>query len=382
MTEKEVTTPLVSVIVRTKDRPGLLKEALGSISEQTYRPLEVVLVNDGGCHLDGDVYTAFLGEIPMHYVRHEQARGRSAALNAGAERASGIYLAFLDDDDIYCPDGIASLVEGCVKSGARAVYGQVLCRTLPAQGRQDEMESGVLGEPFSFGKLLFENYIATNALLVSKALEEETGPFDPAFEIFEDWDWIIRMACISEPRFVDAVVGVYRTFTSSTLTGKGGIELHRFYREKLLEKHLGKATGADFLDHVQRTVDKIVLEKDAKIHHLEAQTESLTEQVRIKTEWVRDRDDYIVTLQEAIANLQEVIRQKDGHIEWLTTKNEAITAENKAITAENEAITAENEAIKKTLDEILSSRFWKITKPGRVLIKTVRKILPKKDNVR
>ena len=108
------------------------------------------------------------------------------------------------------------------------------------------------------------------------------------------------------------------------------MELHRFYKEKLLEKHLGKATAADFLDHVQRAVDKIVLEKDAQNHYIEARVESLSEEVGIKTKWVRDRDDYIVTLQEEIAKLQEmiakfeeVLRQKDGHIEWLTMKNEA-----------------------------------------------------------
>ena len=46
------TNPLVSIIVRTKDRPRLLRRALQSIAAQTYRPIEVVLVNDGGCDLE------------------------------------------------------------------------------------------------------------------------------------------------------------------------------------------------------------------------------------------------------------------------------------------------------------------------------------------
>ena len=50
----EEKTPLVSIIVRTKDRPKLLKRALQSIFAQTYRPIEVVLVNDGGCDLPDD----------------------------------------------------------------------------------------------------------------------------------------------------------------------------------------------------------------------------------------------------------------------------------------------------------------------------------------
>jgi glycosyltransferase involved in cell wall biosynthesis len=42
----------VSIIVRTKDRPKLLKRALQSIAAQIYRPIEVVLVNDGGCDFE------------------------------------------------------------------------------------------------------------------------------------------------------------------------------------------------------------------------------------------------------------------------------------------------------------------------------------------
>ena len=379
--------PLVSVIVRTKDRPELLQDALKSIASQTYQSIETVLVNDGGCEVDQGKAEAILGEIPLSYVKNETSLGRGAALNVGLEKSKGVYAAFLDDDDIYYDGGIAALMDGAIKNGAEAVYGQVVCKS--TAGSEDVVKAErVVGEPFYFGKLLFENYIATNSLLVSKKLVKKIGPFDNDFEIFEDWDWIIRMASICEPLFIHSVIGEYRILSSSTLTGKGGIKLHRFYKEKLLEKHLGKATAADFLDHVQRAVDKIVLEKDAQNHYIEARIESLSEEVGIKTKWVRDRDDYIVTLQEEIAKLQEmiakfeeVLRQKDGHIEWLAMKNEAITAENEAIIAVNKTITTENEAIKKTLDEILSSRSWQITKPVRVVGASVRNIFPRKDHV-
>ena len=57
--------PLVSVIVRTKDRPKLLKRAIQSISAQTYRPIEVILVNDGGCDLDVEELKGILGDISL-----------------------------------------------------------------------------------------------------------------------------------------------------------------------------------------------------------------------------------------------------------------------------------------------------------------------------
>ena len=71
--------PLVSIIVRTKDRPKLLNRALQSISAQTYRPLEVVVVNDGGCDLDVEELKDILRDISLNYMRLEKNTGRSHA---------------------------------------------------------------------------------------------------------------------------------------------------------------------------------------------------------------------------------------------------------------------------------------------------------------
>src|SRR5512135_2804388 len=92
-------TPLVSIIVRTKDRPKLLEHALESIAAQTYRPIEVVLVNDGGCDLDIEKLRSILGDVSLKYVRLENNAGRAHAGNVGIEHAQGDYIGFLDDDD-------------------------------------------------------------------------------------------------------------------------------------------------------------------------------------------------------------------------------------------------------------------------------------------
>ncbi len=77
--------PLVSIIVRTKDRPKLLKRALQSIAAQTYRPIEVVLVNDGGCDLDVEELRTILGDVSLSYRRLEKNMGRAHAGNVGIE---------------------------------------------------------------------------------------------------------------------------------------------------------------------------------------------------------------------------------------------------------------------------------------------------------
>jgi len=101
---------LVSIIVRTKDRPKLLMRALQSIASQTYTYIEVVLVNDGGCDLDIKELQDILGGMLLSYIKLEKNTGRAHAGNIGIKNAQGEYIAFLDDDDEYYPEHIDNLV--------------------------------------------------------------------------------------------------------------------------------------------------------------------------------------------------------------------------------------------------------------------------------
>ena len=409
-------SPLVSVIVRTKDRAELLKDALRSIAGQTHSPVQVVLVNDGGCEVDLVEAESILGDIPVDYFRHDTSLGRGAALNQGLEHAKGDYVAFLDDDDIYYPSGIARLVTAAIKSGRQAVYGRVVCKTGNPVDVETDTTQRVLGEPFHFGKLLFENFIAINSLLVSRELVEITGPFDNDFEIFEDWDWIIRLAINSSPLFVDAVVGEYRMFLSCTLTGKGGAGLHRRCRERLLEKHLEKITGAYLLDYNQRVIDRIVLEKDAKNQHmlnkivlekdsknqqLEMALDSLSEQhkgveeqekkrsemIASLSQYIRKNEQTIHDLERSIHDLERIIHAHEqtihGHERTIHDHEQTIHAHEQTIHDHERTIYRKEgqiDELGQALGHIRSSYFWRATKPVRLLETTAARLLRKNVN--
>ena len=99
--------PLVSIIVRTKDRPKLLERALQTVASQTYRPIEVVLVNDGGCDLDIKA-EKILEDMSLNYIRLEKNTGRAHAGNIGLGNVNGKYVGFLDDDDEFYPEHVSS----------------------------------------------------------------------------------------------------------------------------------------------------------------------------------------------------------------------------------------------------------------------------------
>lgn len=106
-----LSTPLVSVIVPIYNVEDYLKECLDSIICQTYRHMEIILVNDGStdhCGMICDEYAILDGRVR---VVHQSNRGLSAARNAGLDVAKGEYISFIDSDDYLDKHFIAKLLE-------------------------------------------------------------------------------------------------------------------------------------------------------------------------------------------------------------------------------------------------------------------------------
>ena len=94
----------VAIIVRTKNRPKQLGEALASINNAHIPNLEVVVVNDGGMDVQQVVTAASANGTSHVYLSLATNQGRSEAGNLGAEASRASYLFFLDDDDLLAPD--------------------------------------------------------------------------------------------------------------------------------------------------------------------------------------------------------------------------------------------------------------------------------------
>jgi len=176
----EVTREVVpiSVIVRTKDRLQLLDEAVQSIRSGGY-PCEIVIVNDDGATpaVDG-----------VKLVEHEQSRGRSEAMNGGVRAAASKFIAFLDDDDLYYREHLATLA-GATQKPAAAWYTDAISHFV-----QSGTRLRLFAQDFDRDLLLLDNYIPLPTLLVARETFLDAGGFDPAFDLFEDWDFLIRVA--------------------------------------------------------------------------------------------------------------------------------------------------------------------------------------------
>jgi GT2 family glycosyltransferase len=188
--------PLVSIIVRTKDRPALLKGALRSIAAQIYRPIEVVLVNDGGCDLDIEEIKNILVDINLNYIRLEKNSGRATAANVGIENSKGDYMGFLDDDDEFYPDHLKVLIETLAHSSCKIAYtdAETSHVEFDRDGNVTEKNTYVdNSQDFSPNILIFQNYIPFMCLLFDREVLDETR-FNEHFEIFEDWVLLIDLS--------------------------------------------------------------------------------------------------------------------------------------------------------------------------------------------
>lgn len=206
--------PLVSVLVRTHKRPALLRQALASVANQTWRNLEVVVVEDGSS--EGEtVCNAFRDKLTIRYVRLSPAVGRAAAGNRALAEARGEWLCFLDDDDLLFSDHIEVLVQTVQESGLLGAYAlawRVFCRT-------EDNERGVIreiwhdtfpDEPFSRYVLWRHNFMPIQSVLFHRSLYERYGGFAVDMDQLEDWNLWTRYTLENDFVQVRKVTSLYR----------------------------------------------------------------------------------------------------------------------------------------------------------------------------
>jgi glycosyltransferase involved in cell wall biosynthesis len=183
----------ISVIVPTRDRPDYLRQALASIRALEAPDLKFeILVGDNGSDLRTGEVAAEFNAIHIPVTR----TGAGAARNAGLMAASGDYIAFLDDDDVWLPEHIrphmALFDENPELDGVMA---QVIAV-------DDELRQ--LDEPWPVrapqdGNALLQSmlsgyYPQIGATIVRASVRESVGLFDESLLGDQDWDWQLRVA--------------------------------------------------------------------------------------------------------------------------------------------------------------------------------------------
>jgi GT2 family glycosyltransferase len=186
--------PAISVVIRTRNRPLKLRNALLSLANQTQRDFEVVVVNDGGEDV-ADVLSPFEAQYPIRYVRHEQHLDAGSTATTGLNAAQGEWLCFLDDDDIVYPFHLELLYQTALAQPDYRFFYTHFNRVLMLErGPHLVTHSRLRSEPqpFDRDKFLWTNYIVVHAWLFHRVVHETIGPLNPELFVLQDWDYLIR----------------------------------------------------------------------------------------------------------------------------------------------------------------------------------------------
>jgi glycosyltransferase involved in cell wall biosynthesis len=187
-------TPVVTVVLPTLNRAARLKRSAGSVLHQTFRDLELIIVDDGSTE-DIRAAAAQLDDPRVVYVRRDARGGPAAARNTGVQHARGQYVAFQDSDDEWLLDklelqlqalaasgGAELCIAGLVRIGGERVQSYLL---LPGPDPATLTHAAALANP--------TRYVHTQCWLVRRDALLAAGAFDEALFLWDDWDMLIRL---------------------------------------------------------------------------------------------------------------------------------------------------------------------------------------------
>ncbi len=191
--------PLVSIVVPTYNRAGNITKTVDSILDQTYKNIELIIVDDGSTDNTQDVLKSYADRI--QYIYQDNA-GPSAARNKGIQEAQGEFIAFLDSDDLWKPEKIEKQVELLIKAGPEVPC--CICNSTMdgyTAENKNSFEIANLVPPYQEGiwhnvfEVLLSRFILFNqAIMVRKEALNNAKGFDESLWLLEDHDLALSLA--------------------------------------------------------------------------------------------------------------------------------------------------------------------------------------------
>jgi len=213
--------PLVSVILANLNKGGYIGYAIDSVLCQTYRNLELIVV-DGGSRDDSVkvIESRATADSRIHLIL-EKRSGKSSALNRGFLESAGELIAFIDADDLYhreklsrqvrlmqsLPDVSMCHTNGWIIDGAGESSGKVY--------HDDLSPFPSFGNTNPIGALVRHNFILNGSAVVRRDVFQEQK-FDERLMRTDDWDFWVRMATTHRFHYLDELLYAYRVYEGNT----------------------------------------------------------------------------------------------------------------------------------------------------------------------
>ena len=228
----ETDRPLVSVIMPVYNHRDFVVDAIKSVYAQTYRPIELIIIDDGSSDNSPEAVKAFIEASPPEGVQirfhKRENRGAPATINEGLRQAAGEYLTILNSDDLYTSERLERCVERAQLSRARLVFTYVT--PIGSDGKPLNLDHAwrawynalVINEldkepSLSFLTLANNLAVSSGNLFFTRGLVEEIGAFRD-YKYAHDVDFVLRTCRLEEPVLIRDSLYCYRIHAQNTIS--------------------------------------------------------------------------------------------------------------------------------------------------------------------
>lgn len=258
--------PLVSVIIPTYNRSGLVREAINSVLSQTVKDVEVIVVDDGSTD-DTKSVVAAMGERRVRYFNTPNG-GPAKARNYGLDRAGGDYVAFLDSDDLWPPDYLQRMTDSLLQNTQYgAAYSSIEKSDFSGVVHTEKKPDG------PSGRIACELF-KTSFIWIFAAVFRRSAWADIRFDeslatVAEDSDVILRMSLRTQFLFVRQAYAIHRSSHDSISAAHNYslnrlLSLERFYFQLGGSAAVAQNAAYKKLSHTCRSLAKKYLRNGAK----------------------------------------------------------------------------------------------------------------------
>jgi glycosyltransferase involved in cell wall biosynthesis len=215
-------TSLVSVIIATYKRPKHLIRAINSVLTQTYKNIEIIVVDDNNENdefrkLTEKVLKKLIDENKIIYIQHQHNKGTADARNTGIKEANGEFICFLDDDDEYFPLKTESQIKVFQNSEDKIglVYGSYLRKDLRLN-KESIIKPKIKGD---VSHIIGLNKIGPPSIVMCKtSVINIIGGFDKSLPYKEDIDFYLRLSPYCDISYTNEIVTKYYTEHKSSMS--------------------------------------------------------------------------------------------------------------------------------------------------------------------
>lgn len=212
--------PLVSVVIATYNMGQYLGLAINSILEQTWKNLEIIVVDDGSKDHTPEMMQQYAGDVRVNYIRNEN-QGQPKAKNCGIRNCKGDFIAFCDADDMWEPNKLEVQMPLFANPKVGVVYSEVSNIDEHNQ-RYIKVANEVRHSGIITNQMLIENFVPFGTSVIRRTCVEKNGIFDEQFRMGIDWDLWLRYSLDWEFAYTPERTYIYRVWSGQMSTNYRG----------------------------------------------------------------------------------------------------------------------------------------------------------------